>query len=143
MNIPLDATRFLNKPLLCSVLHFAYKNSIKVSFLLVRKNQTQSPLCGYHNAVEASLARKSPEIVEIIMCSLSKRVAHEAELDSILTRSFIDVHSSYSPIFDSIISSPDLFATICELEVRLEYYSLCRDSLCARFQQANSRQLSS
>jgi len=127
MSVPLDAIDFLNKPLLCSVLNFAYKNNTKVSFLLSRKNQTQSPLGEYHNAVEASLARKSPEIVEIIMSSLLNGVTHEAELDSILTHCLIDVHLGYSHIFERVISSPNLFVNICELEVKMQQYSVLQE----------------
>eukprot|EP00210_Caulerpa_lentillifera_P006593 g6298.t1 len=118
-----EATLNLNKPLLEIILEYGYHNEVKVSFLMRRNDKCKDPLCSYHNTVEACLYKRSPEIVKIIMHYLLKRLSHEAELDSLLTRSLTDVQCSYSPIFESSIRNTALFKTVCRLEAPSDLFT--------------------
>eukprot|EP00210_Caulerpa_lentillifera_P006590 g6295.t1 len=112
-----EATLNLNNDLLEIIFEYGKKNEVKVSFLMPRDSKHKDTPCHYHNAVEACLYKRSPEIVKLIMHYLLNRLTHEAELDSILTRSLTDVESLYGPIFDDVIHNTALFQTVCKFEV--------------------------
>jgi len=118
LTVLLDAVSSLNKPFLCSILKYGLEHHVKVSLLIPKKTNDQSLLAGYANAVEASLMRRSPEIVKVTMNALLERVTHEAELSSILSRSLIHLQNKYPEIFETVIEGSHLFKEVCKIEVQ-------------------------
>eukprot|EP00210_Caulerpa_lentillifera_P009516 g9075.t1 len=117
LTVLMDAILGLNKPLLEIILAYADNNKIKVSFLMPKEGEEEEDSHAVErNAVEACLHQRSPEIVNVIMRYLLKQITHEAEFDSILTRSLTDVQRTYGPIFDSVIHNTALFKTVCKIE---------------------------
>jgi len=74
-------------------------------------------MLGYVNAVEASLMRRPPKIVKMVIHAVLKRVTHEAELSRILKRSLIHLHHTYPEIFQPVIEGSALFNEVCKIEV--------------------------
>lgn len=113
----IDSVISLNKPLIRFILKHGTKNDIKVSLLFSKGSPNEDHSCIYHNALEVSLHKRSPEIVKAIMSYLLERATHEAEIECILNHSFIDLHNIYPHIFQSLIKKTVLFSIVYEIDV--------------------------
>lgn len=116
----IDGVLALNKPLIRFILKHATNNSIKVSLLFSTGGPNGDDSSVYHNAIEVSLHRKSPEIVKTLMSYLLERVTHEAEFECMLNHSLIDLHNVYPHIFQSLMKKNVLFNTVYEIQVSFD-----------------------
>lgn len=118
----LDETIYhCNNHLLRAILIYVLKKRIKVSFLTREMLGTLLSKSHYHNAVEASVEKRSPNTLGIILKYLLKRVTHEVEVATILSSSLGDILQVYPTIFVRTIHDPRIWGAGHEIEVRFEH----------------------
>lgn len=113
------AVRYSNNTLLKTVLKYALKKEVKVSFLIKKKTKIWTQVCEDANYMEACIVGRSPKTLQIIVQYMLKRVCHEHELAKVLTRSLLDSLREYPHVFLLLMQNPELLGHQREIEVHL------------------------
>jgi len=130
MSIFEEAICYFNSDLLRAILQYVLKKKIKVSFLMQKTLEGSTPISISHNVIEASIARRSPKTLGIVLKYLIRRVTHEVELAAILTRSLVLILPYYPSIFIHTIRDCNVLGPAHEIEVCYANFAHLELTLC-------------
>lgn len=125
-----EAIWFSSNELLKTILKYALKKGVKVSFTI--KNNPQIFVDEVADYVEASIVRRSPDTLKVIVQYLLKRVCHEEEMAKVLADSLFHSLRDYPQIFHSVLQDPRLLGTGHEIEVPCVVASLLQHHCVVR-----------
>eukprot|EP00210_Caulerpa_lentillifera_P009189 g8761.t1 len=117
MSVLNEAMWYFKNELSKTILQYAAKKKIKLTFLLLKLPHIWTPMSDYHNAIEATIARRSPHTLMLMLKYLLERVTHETEVVTILKHSFIYILQEYPRIFLHIVKDFRILGLWHDIEV--------------------------
>eukprot|EP00210_Caulerpa_lentillifera_P009517 g9076.t1 len=112
-----EALWYVNNILTKTLLHYAAKNKVKVSFMFPKEHNDKKTPINYSNMIEVLIDRKSPKTLKITLKYLLERVTHEAEAAMIFEHSLPLILQKYPKIFACVIRDRRFLGSRHDIEV--------------------------
>eukprot|EP00210_Caulerpa_lentillifera_P009187 g8759.t1 len=113
-----EALWYFNNDLSRTILQYALKKSIKVSFLISKTSISWRPISAFRNMIDTSIAGRSPHTLKVMLKYLLERVTHEVEIVTILGDSLIHILQECPRIFVGIIKDFRMLGLFHDIEVQ-------------------------
>eukprot|EP00210_Caulerpa_lentillifera_P009174 g8746.t1 len=142
MSVLNEAMLHCNSDLLSTFLQYARNNKIKVSLLFSKTSSNVWMQESVNNAIEASIACRSPQTLKLMLQQLLDGMTHEVEAVAILGQSLTHILQEYSSIFCRVLIDPKMLGLTYEIEVPestfegRNYVTITSDSLLLSREEA-------